>query len=89
LCHLSRTNTRRATSRASSQACSTLHQYKNLDSDVLQFNISREIVEIVIGDLLSLPEVELASAETENDDEHIADRNRKVARLKKNALACS
>jgi hypothetical protein len=46
--------------------CNTLHQNRNLDSDVFEFNTSREIVEIVIADLFFRPEDELASAETEN-----------------------
>jgi hypothetical protein len=49
--------------------CNTLHQYWNIESDVLEFNKSREIVEIVIGDLFFRPEDELASAETESQDE--------------------
>jgi hypothetical protein len=49
--------------------CNTLHQYWNIDGNVLEFNISREIVEIVIGDLFFRPEDELASAETESEDE--------------------
>jgi hypothetical protein len=67
--------------------CNTLHQYWNLDSDALEFNISREIIEIVSGDLFFRPEDELASAESENEDEQISDRNRKVAKRKNNALA--
>jgi hypothetical protein len=61
---------------------STLHNFMNLGRDELTFRVSREIVEVIIGELMFCPEDELG----DDEDGHIAEHKAKFAQLKRNTL---
>jgi hypothetical protein len=66
----------------------TLHNYMDLDADAVTFNVSHEIVDIVIGQLLFRDDDELAAARDDEQDELVAaNRASKVSKLKHNAMS--
>jgi hypothetical protein len=58
-----------------------------LNVDVLNFNMSLETVDVVIGQLLFLDDDELAAASENQEDVHAAYRAAKIQKLKRGAMA--
>jgi hypothetical protein len=58
-----------------------LYRYFEIDGDVLEFVLSRSIVDIIIGELMFRPDDELAEIEDEDPDIIVVSRSAKIAKL--------
>jgi len=64
-----------------------LYQYFEIDGNVLEFVLSRSIVDIIIGELMFRPDDELAEIEDEDPDIIVVSRSAKIAKLCHHAMS--
>ncbi|KAH8956639.1 hypothetical protein BDL97_07G051700 [Sphagnum fallax] len=60
---------------------------KKIDDDVLEFVLSRSIVDIIIGELMFQPDDELAEIEDEDPDIIVVSRSAKITKLRHHAMS--
>ena len=64
----------------------TMDNYVDFESDTINMDIDRKIIDEVIAELMFRPDDELNAAGDDDEDCINADRDKKIANLKKNAL---